>query len=86
MPSEVPAAQPIFAQHYRHGDLHCHAPISQLVYHLGPNIMTPLSPGNLALTDVAAQTWDTFTRPGPIRKEIEKLPKLKIPGGRMQRK
>jgi hypothetical protein len=81
-----PILSPIFASHYRQAHLHTHAPIGHLVYHLGPSAMSPLSPGHLTLTKAGAKTWYTFTRPGLVRKAVEKLPKLKIPGGRMHEK
>jgi hypothetical protein len=82
----MPVSNPIFAEHFRNADLHTHAPINHLIYHLGPKAMVPLSAGSLTLTDSAARSWHTFTRPGAVREELEKLPKLKIPGGKMERK
>lgn len=76
----------IFSRTYHKADIHTHAPIQHLVYHFGKNAMQPLETGTVSLNPDASRQWNTFTRSGPVRKAVETLPKLKIPGGRMPKK
>ena len=83
---DVPIPQPIFVGDYQHAHLHTHAPIGHLVYHLGPTAMTPMTLGHFTLTEAATKSWHTFTHAGQVQQEVAKLPKLKIPGGKMVRR
>ena len=80
---DVPIPRPIFVGDYQHAHLHTHAPIVHLVYHLGPTAMTPMTLGHFTLTEVATKSWHSFTHAGRVWQEVGKLPKLKIPGGKM---
>lgn len=73
----------MFSQNYRGVDLHTNGPVSQLIYHLGPDALVSLTPGFCKLTEDASKIWHTFTH--SVQNAVEKLPTLKIPGGKMKK-
>jgi hypothetical protein len=75
------AIAPPFSGRYRNFDLHTHAPIGHLLYHLGPTAFVGENHGNLTLTNANAALWTTLTQ--KIVAETLKKMRLKIPGGKM---
>jgi len=72
---------PLFSGWHRNHDLHAHAPINQLVYHLGHNALIGNNRTHLALTAAHGATWLEFTQKS-VKEALEKM-KLKISGGKM---
>ncbi|KAH7906443.1 hypothetical protein BJ138DRAFT_1094126 [Hygrophoropsis aurantiaca] len=61
-------------------DIHTHAPIEHLVFNLGKKALNGDKTGPCTLSVEAAICWNSLT----TSKVLQQLPKLKIPGGRMQ--
>jgi hypothetical protein len=70
---------PTFTKFYHTYHLHTHAPISNILYHLGSRAFDGPNPHALRLTVKAAKHWLALTR--PVVKE--KLLKLKVSGGKI---
>ena len=75
---------PLFSGRHRNHDLHTHAPINQLVYHLGHKALLGDNRAHLALTATHGNTWLELTQ--KAAKEALKKMKMKIPGGKMLKK
>lgn len=75
---------PLFSGPHRNHDLHTHAPINQLVYHLGQKALFGDNRAHLALTAAHGNTWLEFTQ--KAAKEALKKMKIVIPGGKMPTK
>ena len=76
---------PLFSRRYHKWDLHTHAPMASLLYHLGPRPFVAGGPGAtdadpLRLTGEAAKNWAALTKP-KVCMLVEKIPTLKVPGG-----
>ncbi|KIJ07765.1 hypothetical protein PAXINDRAFT_19069 [Paxillus involutus ATCC 200175] len=69
---------PSFTKFYHTYHLHTHAPISNILYHLGSKTFDGHDRSTPRLTASAAKHWLTLTRPAVK----EKLLKLKISGGK----
>ncbi|KIJ21208.1 hypothetical protein PAXINDRAFT_6980 [Paxillus involutus ATCC 200175] len=69
---------PSFTKFYHTYHLHTHAPISNILYHLGSKAFDGHDQSTPRLTASAAKHWLTLTRPAVK----EKLLKLKISGGK----
>ena len=65
-------------------ELHTHAFAEHVIYHIGWEAFTTKGSHNLHLTEDAAKHWNSLTKPA-AQKTLAKLPKLKIPGGKMSR-
>ena len=76
---------PLFSGRYRGANLHTHAPINTLVYHLGSNaFLDSVSSSRLELTAPNAEIWLLFAK--KQAKEALKNMRIRIPGGRILRK
>ena len=75
---------PLFSGRHRNHDLHTHAPINQLVYHLGQKALFGDNRAHLTLTAAHSNTWLEFTQ--KAAKEALKKMKMVIPGGKMPKK
>ena len=56
------AMAPPFSRRYRNFELHTHAPIKHLLYHLGPAAFLGDNHANLTLTTVNAGLWLSLTQ------------------------
>jgi hypothetical protein len=65
-------------------ELHTHAFAEHVIYHISWEAFTTKGSHNLHLTEDAAKHWNSLTKPA-AQKTLAKLPKLKIPGGKMSR-
>ena len=65
-------------------ELHAHALVEDVIYHIGWEAFTTKGSHNLHLTNDAAKHWNSLTKPA-ARKTLAKLPALKIPGGKMSK-
>jgi hypothetical protein len=78
-------AAPPFSSRYRDADLHTHAPINTLVYHLGRNaFLDSTTSTRLELTPANTEIWLSFTQK-KAREALKKM-RIRIPGGKMPRK
>ena len=75
---------PLFSGRHRKHDLHTHAPINQLVYHLGPKALVGDNRAHLTLTAAHGATWLEFTQKA-AREALKKM-KMRVPGGNMPNK
>jgi len=75
---------PLFSGRHRKHDLHTHAPINQLVYHLGPKALVGDNRAHLTLTAAHGATWLKFTQKA-AREALKKM-KMRVPGGNMPNK
>jgi hypothetical protein len=74
---------PIFSCVRGKSHLHTHLPADQVLYHLGKGAFTTTGFSKLTLTDDSEKHWLTLTSSSKVREVVEKLPKIKIPGGKM---
>ena len=72
---------PLFSGRYHNHDLHTHAPINQLVYHLGHKALVGDNRAHLTFTAAHGATWLEFTQKA-AREALKKM-KMRIPGGNM---
>lgn len=76
---------PLFSGRYRDADLHTHAPINTLVYHLGSNaFLDGVNSSRLELTALNAEIWLSFAKK-QVKEALKKM-RIRIPGGRIPRK
>jgi hypothetical protein len=78
-------ATPPFLGRYQDADLHMHAPINTLVYHLGRNVfLDSTTSTRLELTPANAKIWLSFTQK-KAREALKKM-RIRILGGKMPHK
>jgi hypothetical protein len=75
------ATIPLFSGRYRNFELHTHAPIKDLLYHLGPVAFVGDNRANLTLTAINAGLWLSLTQKA-ASEALKKL-RIKIPGGKL---
>jgi hypothetical protein len=75
------SSAPTFSGRYCGHDLHTHAPINHLVYHLGPGQLRGENRSHMMLSPACASIWLSFTQ--KVAKEALKKMRIKIPGGKM---
>jgi len=78
------AMAPPFSCQYRNFELHTHAPIKHLLYHLGPTAFVGDNRTNQALTTTNADLWLSLTQKA-ASEALKKL-RVKIPGGKFIKK
>ena len=83
MSTEESSAPLFLGQHCNH-DLHMHAPVNQLVYHLGQKALFGDNRAHLTLTATHGNTWLEFTQKA-VKEALKKM-KMVIPGGKMPKK
>ena len=71
---------PPFSCQYCNSELHTHAPIKHLLYHLGPTAFVGDSHANQALTATNAGLWLLLTQKA-VSEALKKL-RVKILGGK----
>jgi hypothetical protein len=72
-------SQPTFTKFHHTYHLHTHAPISNILYHVGKRALVGSNPRALRLTAEATKHWFSLTRP----RVKQKLAKLRISGGKV---
>jgi hypothetical protein len=78
------SSAPLFSGWHRDHDLHTHAPINQLVYHLGHKALVGDNRAHLTLTAAHEATRLEFTQ--KAAQEALKKMKMRIPGSNMPNK
>jgi hypothetical protein len=73
---------PIFSCVRGRSHLHTHLPADQVLYHMGKGALATAGFSMLTLTDDSEKHWFSLTSL-KVREVVEKLPKIKIPGGKM---
>ncbi|KAJ6483066.1 hypothetical protein DFH09DRAFT_949921 [Mycena vulgaris] len=72
-PADIDA--PVFSCRHRIFQIYTHAKIDQLLFNLGSDAFEcgHQAGGPRTLTAPAALRWTTFTKPGPVAREVKKL-------------